>query len=291
MFYLIHQAGKMASQTLELTLVLTDRAARVERHHYLGETSLTALERACERELSSVQSRELRKQVDAARVASAALTREEGKNVWVLTGFRDPLDFSISAFFQNLGYYYPSYTSPSEGEDYDRTRFDGEVEAVIEVFKREFETFLARRHAGAEPANVREIELQTKLLNLGDWFDGDFKEVHGVDVFDVEIGTQPYVSFTTARATFILYRMETFRESLVPILSILPIPRNVTLANQNLSVEKDYALLYRRFRELFVPTRAMVEHFYNGKYFAHFYSQARPLYEEGRRGNRLIVGG
>lgn len=290
MFYLIHQAGKMASQTLELSLVLTDPGARVERHHYLSEANLAAFERACARDRPGPPVNDLRKQVDAARVAARAFAREDPNHVWVLSGFRDPLDFAISAFFQNLGYYYPSYMSPSEGEDYDRVRFDDEVERVIAVFNREFEAYLVRRTAALEPANVREIELDTKFSNLGEWFDSDFKVVHGLDVFEVEVGSKPYVTLRTQRGTFVLYRMETFRESLIPILSSLPLPRDLKLANQNMSAEKDYAVLYRRFRELFVPTASMIEHFYNGKYFVHFYAGVRPLYEEGRRGNRLIVG-
>jgi hypothetical protein len=289
MFYLIHQAGKVASQTLEVTICLTDPKARVERHHYLVPDNLAEIDRLIANEPETPQLQTLRKQTSMALQALIALAQTDPRDVFILSGFRDPLDFAISAFFQNLELYCPSYSSPHPGEDYDRGRFDVEVDRVIGIFKDEVKAFLARNHAGIEPRNVKELESRRKLQNIGGWFDREFKPIAGVDVFQIEIGSGPFVCFSTPRARFLIYRMETFRANLAAIVSQLPLPEPIKISDQNLGSDKGYAVLYKRFRQRFVPTAEMMEYYYGGRFFAHFYPGARPLYSPERIGSWALV--
>ncbi len=286
-FYLIHQAGKVASQTLAWTIVTADRSSRVERHHYLEPSNLAEVERLCNEAPPSAQVQSLRKQTQEARNAFAALSRQDPRNVWVLTGFRDPMDFAISAFFQNLSYYCPSYVSPEPGELYDQDRFDQQVDIVIEAFNKEVEAYLGRVRAGSGVRNVRELDLRRKLQNLGEWFDKEFKPLYGIDVFTMEFANLPFVRFAFGNVNFLVYRMETFHEAAESILRELPLPAGCRLISENLSSAKDYAVLYRRFRERFVPSETMVEYYYGGKFFKHFYASATPRY--GRRLANKIV--
>src|SRR5579885_3149866 len=136
-FYMIHQAGKVASQTLAWTIVASDPSSRVERHHYLEPSYLAEVDRLCDLEKDSPQVASLRKQTAEARNAHALLAMQDPRNVWVLSGIRDPLDFAISAFFQNLTYYFPEYVWPARDEQYDKARFDIIVDDVIKVFSNE----------------------------------------------------------------------------------------------------------------------------------------------------------
>lgn len=46
-YYLIHQMGKVASQSVEAAIRHAFPAARVERHHYLSDANLTSLQVIC----------------------------------------------------------------------------------------------------------------------------------------------------------------------------------------------------------------------------------------------------
>jgi hypothetical protein len=289
MFYLIHQAGKVASQSLEVSIILSDRSARVERHHYLESRNLAEVERLCDLAPANSQNFALRGQTVDARKAMVALSQQPPENVWILTGIRDPLDLAIAAFFQNLAYYCPDYTSPAPDEVFDVSRFNVEVDRVIEAFQRQFEAFLQRTNAGAGVRDIVELDIRRKLQNLGDWFDREFKPVHAVDLFELQIGTAPFVRFQTERANFIVYRMETFRENFPAILQQLPLPPQIKIIDQNVADQKDYAVLYRRFRERFKPTADMMEYYYGGRFFRHCYSGVEPLYSPEREGNRRLA--
>jgi hypothetical protein len=289
MFYLIHQAGKVASQSLETTIQLTDPSARVERYHYLERANLQEVDMLCDRSPPTAQMQELRGQTRLAKTAASALAQEDPRNVWVLTGIRDPLDFAISAFFQNLAYYYPSYNSPAPDESYDADRFDVEVDRVIDVFRREFAGFAERARAGTAPRDIRELETRRKLQDLGEWFDREFKRFHGVDFFAIDVGAKPFVRFESERGTFILYRMEMFREAFTDILKELPLLTVPRVTDRNLASDKDYAVLYQRFRQRIVPTPAMVDYYYGSRFYRHFYAGAEPLYSLEHQGNRALV--
>ena len=278
MLYVIHQAGKVASQTLEVTIAITDRSAHVSRHHYLEPSNLAEVERLCAEAPPGPQVDSLRMQAGRGVAALLTLAQTDPRDVFVLSGFRDPLDFAISAFFQNLEYFCADYSSPGPGEAYDSARFDGEVVRVMELFKNEFSAFLERTRAGLAPRNIHELEVRRKFQNLGEWFDREFKPIFGVDLFALDIGSHPFIRFNSNRGQFLIYRMESFRENLPAIVSQLPLPEPIKIANQNLSEDKAYATLYKRFRECFTATPEMMEYYYGGRFFHHFYSGSQPRY-------------
>jgi hypothetical protein len=286
MFYLIYQAGKVASQTLEWTIRTSDPIARIERHHHMAPEQLAEFDRLCALEKpGSKLLTEYQHQIAAARTAAAAFEHQDPHNAWVLTGFRDPLDFSISAFFQNLSDIHPRYSSPSPGEAYDRDRFDEEVERVIGIFNREYQAFMERVRAGNPAPGLRDRELRLKLSHIGEWFDVELKPFLGIDAYEYDVAGKPFICVRTKRANFLMYRMETLRESLPALLQQLPLSgSSVQLINRNIGAEKDYAVLYNRFRERFTPTAEMMEYYYGGRFFRHFYGDSKPLYQEGRRG-------
>lgn len=280
MFYLIHQAGKVASQTIEVTICLTDRTARVERHHYLVPDNLSEIERLVVLEPANPQAASLKMQAGLGLAALLALAQTDPKDVYILSGFRDPLDFAISAFFQNLELFYPDYRSASNLET--------EVDRVIDVFTTEFDGFLERKLAAIAPRNIRELETRRKLQNMGEWFDNEFKPISGVDVYQIDFRADPFVCFRTPRARFLIYRMETFRANLPTIVSQLPLPEPIKVSDQNLGSDKEYASLYRRFRERFRATPKMIDYYYGSRFFQHFYAGVEPLYSADRAGSRVL---
>ena len=106
-YYLIHQMGKVASQSVEAAFNAFP-AARVERHHYLSDANLTSLQVICE--LPGGDNVGAERQLNAAIKARAELTARVELGGWVLCGFRDPLKWAVPGFFQNLSSYCPWLT-------------------------------------------------------------------------------------------------------------------------------------------------------------------------------------
>jgi putative capsular polysaccharide synthesis protein len=247
----------------------------------LEPSNLSEVERLCDAAKPSSQVQSLRKQAAEARAAMEAFAKRDPHDVWVLTGFRDPLDLAISAFFQNLSYYSRDYVSPEPGEDYDRIRFDAQVDRVIDSFRLHFDEHISRVRNGADVADVRELDLRRKLQEIGMWFEKEFKVVHGIDVYQLDIGSRPFVHFKERDINFVLYRMETFATSAGDLIARLPLPKDASIISDNVSSTKDYAILYQRFREKFVPTSDMVDYYYGSRFYSHFYGESRPLYSIG----------
>ncbi|MGA3039117.1 MAG: putative capsular polysaccharide synthesis family protein [Vulcanimicrobiaceae bacterium] len=287
MLYLIHQGGKVASQTFEGTIANADRAAFIERHHFMYPPNLDALTRIAAG--NDVHAQQQQKQTALARAALEVMKRERG-SIWVVTGFRDPLDHAISRFFQNLDEFCPSYSSPSPGESYDRDRFDVEVDRVIGIFNEQVDGFLRNHEGDASIAALLERFWSARYaIHMAKWFDFEFKPLHGLDIYDVDVGSNAFVTTSHDGSNFLFYRMEGVHKVLPSILEALPLPRPIPVVSRNVGEEKDYGVLYRRFRQRFAPTAQMVSYYYDTRFFRHLYPGVKPLYETGTIGMTTSV--
>lgn len=279
MLYLIHQGGKVASQTLEGTIAASHPGAAIERHHYLRPENLDALDRICDRAGENPHAAQQRHQTTVARRALEVLAQEDPRSVWVISGFRDPLDHVVSRFFQNLSEFCPSHSSPQPDEAYDADRFDVEVDRVITLFNQQVEDFLSKRWEGMDMASALEKFWSVRYaVHMDAWFEFEFKPVHNLDIYDIEFGSKSFVTLASDRGNFVFYRMEGFRESLPALLAALPLPKPAQILNRNVGAEKEYAVLYRRFRERFVPSQSMLAYYYESRFFRHLYAGAAPIY-------------
>lgn len=271
--YLIYAFGKVATQTLERSIRISDPTALVERYHYLLPERLASFEEYCRRFGDQLPLTALLNQTRNAKRAFGLLEAHDPQNVWILTGFRDPLDFDVAAFFQNLSQFVPSYISPAPDEEYDLERLDREVDRVLAAYEARFEKLLAL--AAGEPPNDPLYE-RDAANNFDEWFEKEFRPVVGLDVYGLDVGSRPFVHFESARGHGLLYRLEALAQSLPALLDELPLPKPHRLENVNVATTKDYAVLYKRFRERFIPSAEMRRHFYSGRYYRHFYSDRGP---------------
>ena len=98
MNYLIHQVGKVASQTLHGTLLSVVGETCVERHHYLSDRGLAYLENMSR--LPGIVGNGMggvSYQLDLARALRTAMESWEPGTAWVLSGFRDPIAHAMPA--------------------------------------------------------------------------------------------------------------------------------------------------------------------------------------------------
>jgi hypothetical protein len=185
----------------------------------------------------------------------------------VLSGFRDPLALVQSAFFQNIATYCPWV---------DRNPSDlfSEVDRLFEYFDFQFE----RMRSGAAPSTFQEALLHLKLEGPGSWYDTEFNDFYGIDIYRQEIGVAPFVTFQSGRFRFCVYRSETLPTALPALLQQVGLPPALLAAQANMNVtdRKEYSRLYGAFKERFRPTPDMVEYYYGGRFYEHFYGSYRP---------------
>jgi Putative capsular polysaccharide synthesis protein len=273
--YLILQHGKVASLTIEWSIRHSDETARIERHHFLSDEVISDIGRVCHLEtihptgIPASDIASARNQMLAAQRARDEILNSD-QPIFVLTGFRDPIDLAISAFFQNVTTFCPGLT-------FDPRRIHVETARIAEVFNREFDQFLNRMNNGVPAQTFAELILDLKFEDYTRWLDREFRGVLGVDVFNHQVGTKP-MRFRQGRFTVLLYRVETLSRFLPELLRQLPLPKQPVISNENIGSTKIYGPLYAKFRERFVPSAAMLEYYYGARYFSHFYGGLRPLY-------------
>jgi hypothetical protein len=264
-YYLIHQMGKVASQSVEAAIRHTFPAARVERHHYLSDANLTSLQVICR--LPGAGNVGAERQLHAAITARADLIARGELGGWVLSGFRDPLKWAVSGFFQNLSAYCPWLT-------YKETNLRDESARLISFFNAEFERVSSNR----PPLTFQEGLLDFKLCSPERWFDREFVKFHGIDVYDYPMRSAPYLIIRKNNLNFLLYRFEDLPISFHSLLEAIGLPTDPSLsAPMRLNVTKDKPVgnLYHAFCRAFMPTDEMTEYYFGGKYFRHFYGDSQ----------------
>jgi hypothetical protein len=263
-YYLIHQVGKVASQTLEAAIRRsTGGTSRIERHHYLSDDGLTNLESMCR--LPGIQSESFRSvmhQLNVARAVRDELDTDASCGVWVLTGIRHPLDLSLSAFFQNLSTYCPWL-------DYDDDKADCTADRLIEFFNSQCDRMLL----GKPATSFQEALLDLTLRGPEPWFDREFRPCYDVDVYERHIGrSEPFVSFRSGKFNFVIYRTELLSSAIDPLLQrigVSPVVRE--MSSFNVGEEKDYSNVYRVFKRRFKPSSSVLDYYCGGRFFRHFY--------------------
>lgn len=270
--YLIHQVGKVASQTLEAAICRsTGGTARIERHHYLSDEGLAYLGSMCR--LPGIEADGFESVMQQLTLAHAMrdeldayLDADVSCRVWVLTGVRHPLDLSVAAFFQNLRTYCPWL-------DYDDDKADCAADRLIEFFNSQFDRMLLRKPTTSFP----EALLDLSLRGPEPWFDKEFRALYDVDVYERPIGrSQPFITFSSNKFNFVIYRTELLSSAIYPLLRTIGAPAAVgELSSVNVGEEKDYSNLYRAFKGRFKPPVSVMDYYCSGPFFRHFYEERK----------------
>ena len=260
-YYLIHQIGKVASQTIEGVLREATPRSWIERHHFLSDKGLDYLDAMCQ--LPGVDTNQIggiSHQLRLATAVRAEIASSAFDNIWVLCGVRDPLTLTVSAFFQNLDLYCPWV-------DYDPANLEVETARLLEFFTFAFERMLS----GRPISTYIEALLHLKLRGPERWFEQEFNEFYGVDIYQHPFGDAPFIQFQHDRFKFCIYRSETLPTALPALLTAMGLPAMAT-KDRNVGASKPYAALYHAFRKKFKPSRSMMSYYYDNRFYRHFYS-------------------
>lgn len=262
---LVHQMGKVGSQTIEWSIRQSDPRIRVERHHFLhppNRQRRAVLWSASHGVPDRVRDSQ-RHQGEAARKCVEDLAAaNESLRLCVLSGYREPLAHVIAALFQNLPAVAPQLEPTADLERGCRWLDD----LVKEMFCR-----FRNGELGPDwPEPFFGLLFDLAL----DWFDGEFAPVHDFDVYSHSPGKDGLLVVDRGRTRFIIYRLETLATQFPRILQAIPGLPRVVQSNQNLAKDKPCGALYEAFRRSFRPTEAMLEYYGNSKYYRHFYCTA-----------------
>jgi hypothetical protein len=270
-YVLIHQMGKVASQTIEQTIRAVDATIPIDRLHFLHPSNIQLWDQVQGvDDLPGDYTQSVRHQMRSGQECVRGLEehQRQAHRVCVLTGCRDPLDHVIASVFQNLDIYVPQVTLDPTRGDFECTLVDSTFHEMFVQFKK-----------STLGTSWRE-QVFARLFNQAlTWFDKEFTTVHGVDLYQHKPNKHGLLVLDQKSTRYILYKLETLEQQLPNVLKLIPgLPRRIPAVHRNRAQEKPYAALYSLFRKRFTPTPAMIDHFYHSRYFQHFYAGAKPRF-------------
>jgi len=247
---IIYQMGKVGSTTIYESLQ-TLKGISVFHIHVLTPKSITGAEHVYQNSFSRtgkicqhlIESQYLRRQLDR--------DAHESKNWKVISLVRDPVAKNISAFFQMLDSVI-SY-------DYKTQMQHQAIEVVLEDLKELFlEKFIGKY--GADD-------------NTLTWFDRELKAVFNLDVYSEEFcKVKGYKIYNSDRANLLILKLENLDHHVKPALEEFLGIRNLSIKKANISSEKHYQYLYKKFLDTIVLPESYLQKMYSSKYVLHFYT-------------------
>lgn len=243
----VHQMGKVASTAIYESLKELNSNDYIFYHtHYLSDQGLQDSEQFYRENYCRI------KAVHTALAHSFHLRRflksRKSKRIKVITLVRDPIAKNVSSFFQNLRYWFNISISPKKfSENPEDT-----LNKLGDLFINEFP-----RH-------------DVPLL----WLDTELKPVFGIDVFEYPFKLeQGYQIYQGDRADVLLLKLECLNEIVTESMEAFLSVKEFQLKPENIGADKDYAHIYRSFKQQIKLPEAYLDHMYGSKYVQHFYSQ------------------
>lgn len=266
--FLVYQPGKVGSQTLEAALKRVLPPSLVERHHYLSSKARSAamnaarvgaLDDATRKYFDGVHG--VSQQVDGADRALARLSNLDPGKVLIITGIRDPISYSIAAFFQNIDVYCPWLT-------YETDKVVSETAAVMDYYMQQLS--LAAKNIA--PVSAAEAVTRQKLTHPGTWFEGEFNWYTGIDSYAVPLGEQPFCTFTAGKFDVLFFRYEHLGATINEMLRSVGLCP-VRVPAENVGRKKISGSIYAEFSRTFVVTDDVRKVLLDNAYTRHFYPE------------------
>ena len=237
---IVYQMGKVGSSSLYAGLRALYLNVPVYQCHMLN--NLDAIEESVRQRYPSAPP--ILSQVEIGRSLRREIEQKKGTRWNLISMVREPVARNVSAFFQNLNDILPDA----------RTRLENNTLNVAWLHNE----FLTRYIHNA-PA---------------DWFDSQMRDVFNIDVFaapfPIERGYQMY---TGPNARLLVLRYDNLNERITPAMFEFLGLNNFTLPRANVTDDKEYRDLYRRFLETPLPMDYVTQ-MYETRFAKHFWTDA-----------------
>jgi hypothetical protein len=183
--------------------------------------------------------------IETGRAIRRAMERDPHSRWDLVSLVRAPIPAVISSFFENIERNIPNY-----------------------ALRRSANSLTAQELADYFVRNHRD---KTPLF----WFDRQVKELFGIDVFATEFPrARGYETYEKDNIRLLVMRLEDLnRVGAAAIQEFLGLG-TFRLINRNVGQQKEYAELYREFKELLRLPHEYVEEYNASKFAQHFYTDA-----------------
>lgn len=252
---LIFQMGKVGSKTIRSSLQPLGLDRTLYHVHYLTLDRINELEKERKRYFGTDKEHLLKHVWQYQYLHRQIASGFDGKRCQVITLTREPIGRNIATFFENLEV---TPLEPERRYSIQSDYYDFEIVLDAGNMDRLTELFFAK------------LNHDTPLT----FFDQELKGMFGIDVFASEFPTsRGYKIYRDERADVLLIRLEDLNECARDAFGEFLGITDFALINTNVGSDKEYASLYKRFRDSIVLPQAYVDRMYTSKYARHFYSE------------------
>ena len=179
-----------------------------------------------------------------------------GQKWRILTLTREPVARNLSAFFENIEF----------------KQMDGNDQYEIKSDYYRFGPTIIHLN---DLQNLTDLYFE-KIIHDAPlvFFDRELKGVFGIDVFSSEFPrSRGYNIYETKYANVLLIRLENLNSCVKDAFKDFLDIDDFSLINTNTGAEKDYAPVYKKFKDSIELPDSYIDKLYNSKYTKHFYSQ------------------
>ena len=274
---IIHQVGKVASQTIERTLRRALPNAPIFRTHILSKQGCDSFRKRLETLLKledpqkhqeswlrQIQHGEqLRRQVE--RYKKLVDENFVKQKVTVVTLTREPVAVAIAAFFQSLTLFFPNIESRCEKEPVNKL-----VAEVTDYYLDCVRSFLGQQ---AAKHDLGSLHFHTIRSLVSGFFDEEIKPVFEIDIFAAPFDpNRGYQIYQGKYARVLLIRLENLNEVVHKAFREFLGLEELKLVNDNQASQKFYKDIYSEFKDTICLPEAFVDLHYDCKFARHFYS-------------------
>lgn len=257
---LVHSMGKVGSTTIHKTLSRQLDAYESFHLHWLNPKNLTMEEKFTRTFYQKGRIDNGKRGILPDYTLNGYYISEnldkisERLRIKIITMTRDPVARNISAFFENLPYFFGYQIR----DNLQAKTPDQVATELCKIFKDDFMGQNGKCFIDGDPLT---------------WFDEEIKEVIGLNVYSTPFQRDKgYTILRNKKADLLVVRLEDldniFSEAISEFLNV----SSIKLESANQGDEKSYAEVYSIFKEKIELPDVYIDELYTSKYAKHFYS-------------------
>jgi len=252
---IVFQMGKVGSKTISKSLKALNSDIKIYHTHLLTMTRIRETERRRKKYFRTVKQSYLQRcwlNLFLHKQISKGLNDKKWK---IITLTREPVGRNISTFFENL-----EIKCLNANGKYNIKSDYYNIDSII-----------------VKEDNLRElVDFFFSKLNHSsplEFFDNQLNKVFNVDIYANEFPkSKGYKIYRTLKADILLIRVEDLNKVAKQAFREFLDIDDFALIDVNVSAEKNYALLYKAFKEKINLPESYLDKLYCSKYMRHFYS-------------------
>lgn len=252
---LVYQMGKVGSKTVISSLANANINRRIYHVHFLDPELVREYERKRRKFLGTDREGALKHIWQYSYLRSRIKKRQDGKRWKIITLIRDPVSRNLATFFENI---------EVVSVDSDQVWNLSSVEYGFKVVVKKDDL------SGLIELFFEKCRHDTPLI----YYDREIKQVFNIDVYASNfLTTLGYKVYRGDDADVLLIRLEDLNRCASEAFRELLKIDDLKLINTNIGEQKDYADLYKHFKNHIRLPSSYLDKLYSSKFSKHFYEE------------------